>query len=149
MKKTDDTKLYRYFSIITLIIAIILALISYYSILIVEPKVKELLSMSDNINDNYKEAYIELKNPQLFAGYNNYDAIARPIESIKKNFNNKIDNNEEFEINDKIYLSILLERRMLGSRLGRNTMIFFLMLSALGFVFCLYEIKQKKTRSID
>jgi hypothetical protein len=39
----------------------------------------------------------------------------------------------------RVYLNILLERRMLGSRLGRNTMIFFFMISLVGCGFWLLE----------
>ena len=145
MKRIDDRKLYLYFSIITIAIGIILALIFSYSAFIIEPDIEKLLSDEDNIGENYKNAYIMLKDPQIFARYENYDSISRPIESILKVFDKKIDQNDEFEMNDKIYLHILLERRKLGAQLTRNTSVFFLVLSILGWIFYFSEVWQLKT----
>ena len=143
MKNRDDTKLYLYFSIITLVISIILGLIAFYSIIIIEPDIKRLLSVNENVSENLKEAYLKLKSPQIFAGYDNFDGIAQSIKTIIDDFDKRINNRGEFDKNDRIYLSILLERRSLGARLSRNTMIFFLLLSILGWGFYFHELRQK------
>ena len=143
MIKRDDRKIYFYFSIITLIIGIVLGSISYYSILIYEPKVEKLLRVNDNANINYKNAYIMLSKPFVFARYDNFDRIARPIKVIIKDFDNKVKEGIEFNRDDLVYLELLLERRNLGVRLTRNTMIFFLLLSFMGWCFYIYELKQK------
>ncbi len=144
MKKFNDRKLYFYFSLITLIIAIILALISYYSILLVEPEIEVLLSARENVGESYREAYAQLRDPQIFARYEHFDRAAFPIKNILEDFNRRIKSGEAFTPDDKIYLEVLLERRMRGSELGRNTTVFFLLLSLLGWIFFLYEMKKVK-----
>ncbi|MCU0821290.1 MAG: hypothetical protein MUC95_02310 [Spirochaetes bacterium] len=148
MKKINDVKLYLYFSIITAAIGIILTLTYAYSAYMVEPDIEALLEKQDNISENYKAVYLKLKDPQIFARYENYDSISRPIESIITVFDKKITDNEAFEENDRIYLHILLERRKMGALLTRNTFIFFYAISVLGWIFFISEIIQdKKTNS--
>lgn len=143
MKRINDKKLYLYFSIITLALCIILALIFSYSAFIIEPEIEALLEVNEeNSSENLKKAYEMLKNPQLFARYENYDSISRPVESILEAFDKKLEENEEFELNDKVYLHILLERRKLGAQLTRNTSIFFFILSILGWGFYISEARQ-------
>jgi hypothetical protein len=144
MKKFDDRKLYFYFALITLIIAIILALISYYSILFVEPEIEGLLSARENVSESYREAYAKLRDPQIFARYEHFDRAAFPIKNIMDDFNRRIKGGEAFTPDDKIYLEVLLERRIRGSELGRNTTVFLLLLSLLGWIFYLYEMKKVK-----
>jgi hypothetical protein len=144
MKKFDDRKLYFYFALITLIIAIILALISYYSILFVEPEIEGLLSARENVSESYREAYAKLRDPQIFARYEHFDRAAFPIKNIMDDFNRRIEGGEAFTPDDKIYLEVLLERRIRGSELGRNTTVFLLLLSLLGWIFYLYEVKKVK-----
>lgn len=144
MKKFDDRKLYFYFALITLIIAIILALISYYSILFVEPEIEGLLSARENVSESYREAYAKLRDPQIFARYEHFDRAAFPIKNIMDDFNRRIKGGEAFTPDDKIYLEVLLERRIRGSELGRNTTVFLLLLSLLGWIFYLYEVKKVK-----
>lgn len=147
MKDINDKKLYFYFSIVTVVIGIILAVIAYYSILVVEPEVRELLSKKENINENYKKAYVILKDPQIFARYQHFDSLA-PIKAIFKNFDSKLKKNEEFNQNDLVYLQdVLLERRVLGSELTRNTMIFFFLLSIMGWLFYFSEFRKKSVNN--
>jgi len=141
MIKKNDSKLYLYFSLITCIIGVILAMISFYSIFIVEPEIDKLLNDEENIIKNYPEAYIMLKDPQIFARYENYDNISRSIKPILRNFDDRIKTNKRFDKGDKIYLETLFERRKLGSLLGKNTMIFFFLLSILGWGFYFYEVR--------
>ncbi len=144
MKKFDDRKLYFYFALITLILAIILALISYYSILLVEPEIERLLSVKENINESYQQAYSRLRDPQIFARYENFDRTSFPIRNILEDFDSRVESGESFTPDDRIYLEVLLEGRMQGSKLGRHTVIFLLLLSLLGWVLYLYEGKKLK-----
>jgi hypothetical protein len=144
MLKINDSKLYLYFSIIVFGLGIILGLVFLYSACIVEPEIRNLLSSGENLNENFKKAYIKLKDPQIFARYQNFDNTGMPIKNIIEVYDKKIAANEPFDKNDKIYLQLLMDRRELGSGLTRNTMIFFFVLSIVGFLFLLYELKQKK-----
>jgi hypothetical protein len=144
MKNINDRPLYFYFSVITLAIALVCGLIAYHSMLSVEPRVEKLIAERENITENYTKAYRILRNPQVFARYENFDAVAQPVKMILKDFDRRAYNREPFTAEDRIYLEILLERRALGSRLSRNTMVFFLLLSALGWGFYFYERKTAK-----
>lgn len=144
MRKINDSKLYFYFILITLVIGILLGLIFSYSAFFVEPEIKELLSNEENIGESYKNAFSKLKNPQIFARYENFDRAAARIKTIIQVYDEKIKNNSPFNINDKRYLEILLERREMGALLTRNTMIFFFCLSVLGLIFYIYELRQNK-----
>ena len=144
LKGKDDRRLYFYFSIITFSIGIILLLIFSYSKYFVEPEIVPLLSLEEDINENYKKAYLKLKDPQIFARYENFDIHSRSIEAILRVYDKKIDSGEGFEKNDKIYLQILLDRREKGARLTIFTSIFFFLLSLLGLIFFLFEIRQNR-----
>jgi hypothetical protein len=148
MTKINDGKLYLYFSIIVFGLGVILALVFLYSACIVEPEIRGLLSNEENIDVNLKQAYIKLKDPQIFARYQNFDNTAMPIKNIIQVYDKKIAGSEPFEKNDKIYLQLLMDRRELGSGLTRNTMIFFFALTILGMLFYFYELKQKKAGAI-
>lgn len=144
--KINDSRYYLYASGITFIISVILALIFSYSAFIIEPRIEELLTVKEgvNINENLKNAFLILKDPQIFARYEHYDRLARPIESIIKVYDKKLNNNEAFVEEDIIYLNILLDRRIRGSELTRDTMIFFLLIAVLGMIFYIYEKIQMK-----
>jgi hypothetical protein len=144
MKKINDSNLYFYFIIITFAIGILLGLVFAYSAFFVEPGIKQLLSGEENISDNYKNVFIKLKNPQIFARYENFDQPGIRIKTIIQVYDEKIEKNVPFDKNDKRYLELLLERREMGTLLTRNTMIFFFLLSALGLIFYIYELKQNK-----
>ena len=66
-------------------------------------------------------------------------AIGMPVKSIIKRMDTMVFNKEPIPRDYRVYLNILLERRELGSRLGRNTMIFFFLASFIGCVFWLIE----------
>jgi hypothetical protein len=139
MKKIDDSRLYLYSAIVTLIVGLILGAVSYYSILFVEPTVERLLSSKGDIDKNYKEAYIILRNPQIFAGYSNFDTDR--VKNSLTFFDNKIFSGEKIDPDRKIYLEVLLDRRKEGSILGRNTMVFFMLLSLVAWVLFFNERK--------
>ena len=144
MKKINDSKLYFYFIIITLAVGLLLGLVFSYSAFMVEPEIKKLLASEDNINENYKKAFIKLKNPQIFARYENFDQAGMRIKTIIRVYDERIENNISFEESDKKYLELLLERREMGALLTRNTMIFFFLLSILGLAFYSYEKRKNK-----
>jgi hypothetical protein len=139
MKKIDDSRIYFYFAIIALALGIIMGAIAYYSILGVEPEIRALLDSKDSISKNYKEAFSMLKDPQIFARYENFDGASRHIKTIIADFDKRIAAGEELNQDDMRYIEVLLERRMMGSALTRNTMVFFLLLSLLGWGMFAYE----------
>jgi len=142
MKKIDDSKLYYYFSIVTLALALIVGALSFYSIIFVEPEIKELLSAKNDISNNYKKAYIKLRDPQIFGLYENFDAEGSSVKNSLIYFDNKIFAGKDIVETEKKYLELLLDRRMKGARLGRNTMFFLLLLTFFGGGMYLYERKQ-------
>jgi len=144
MRKINDSKIYMYFMMITFALGIVLGLIFSYSAFFVEPEIKALLSTDDNLSENYRKAYIKLRSPQIFARYENFDRAAMPIKTILKVYDEKIEKNDTFDKNDKMYLQVLLDRRELGSLLTRNTMIFFFLLTVLGMLFYLIEFIRVK-----
>ena len=119
-----------------------LGFIFSYSAFLVEPEIKLLMSSEDNIDENYKKAFVMLKNPQIFARYENYDQEGMRIKTIIRVYDEKIEKNVLFDKNDKRYLELLLERREMGALLTRNTMIFFFLLTVLGLIFYVYERRQ-------
>lgn len=157
MKKINDTLVYRNTSIVMFVVALIFGIISYYSIWFVEPKIKKSMESAskvvvlDNdsketkenklkeIDSHYKEAYVLLRDPQIFARYENFDGKAAVIKAIIKQMDSKISNKKAFNKESVVYLNRLFERRMLGSMLGVKTMIFFLLLSLVALVFYLNE----------
>ncbi len=174
MKKIDDSKLYLYFALVTLIISIILGITSFTSILGVEKKVEQLLSVKENPDKSFKEAYLLLRDPQIFARYQHFDteqdlhlslSSARRFDLESKDslrellantypgttvmkairyFDKKIYSGMSIEPDEKKYLEVLLDRRKKGARLGRNTMIFTLFLSFFSGLFYLYERRSLK-----
>ncbi len=163
MKKINDVRIYKWFTIVTFTIGLILGAVSYYSILHVEPSIKKLLDQGTNVSITetmsdaekeaaitkmsgyFTEAYTKLRSPQIFARYENFDFIS---DRIKQNFLPRFDQmvKEKAPITKEYrqYLEILLDRRAAGSKLGRNTMIFFFFLAFAGLVFWMWEKKSVK-----
>jgi hypothetical protein len=139
MRKIDDSKLYLYAAIVALVVGIVLGAISYYSILVVEPKVERLLSAKEDVDKNFREAYLILRDPQIFAGYENFDSDR--VKNSLTFFDNKIYSGEKIDADRKMYLDILLDRRKDGSTLGRNTMVFFIILSLAAWALFIRERK--------
>lgn len=129
MKKIDDSKIYLIAAVTTLVVAVILGSIAFYSILSVEPRIETFLNASDNISVNYKKAYLMLRDPQVFAGYGYFDAEGVSVKNSLAFFDKRVYNGEEIDATRKAYLELLLDRRKKGSVLTRNTMAFFLILS--------------------
>ena len=136
MKKIDDSRIYLIIAIAALAVALVLAPVSYYSILIVEPEIESLLDKNDDNGMNYKLAYLKLREPQIFAGYENFDIDGISVKNSLAFFDKRVYYGGEIDAPRKAYLELLLDRRKKGSALGRNTMIFFTILSLLfGAVF--------------
>ena len=129
--KFDDSKIYFYFSIAVLVAGILFGLPGIYSKMVTEPAIENLLVQNANSN-TLKQAYIMLRNPHIFAGYDRYDEAGAGIEYILKEFDNRVAQQKEFTSNDAMYLELLLLRRQQGSDLSIKTMIYFILLSLLG-----------------
>lgn len=142
--KLDDTKLYMYFAIAMLVVGILFGLPGIYSRIATEPAILSHLH-PESSSEQLKQAYILLRDPHIFSGYDRFDAGSAGIEYILKEFDARIVEKKDFSTNDAIYLEVLLERRMQGSGLSIATMVFFLLLSLLGAIALGIEIKRLKT----
>lgn len=139
MKKINDSKIYLTLALVTLAVGIVLGAVSFYSILVVEPKVERLLADRSAIDANHKQAYLLLRDPQVFAGYGYFDAEGISIRNSLAFFDKRIYSGEEIDATRTAYLDLLLDRRKKGSVLGRNTMVFFLLLSLVFFALAYQE----------
>jgi len=145
MKNFDDSKLYFYFAIVTIVLALISGGISGYSKVFVEKKIVSLLSEDKDVDKAYKKAYIELRNPQLFALYEHFDGSADIIKKILPYFDAKIYHGHAMvpgETGDIMYLNQLLDRRQRGARIGFKSAIFLLILTAFSTIMFFVERKQ-------
>jgi len=141
MKKINDSGLYFYFAIVASSLTVILAVVSFYSFFNVEKEVKDLLAAKDNISENYRKAYLILRDPQVFAGYEHFDGQGSSVKTSIVYFDQLIYSGVEIRETDKKYLEILLGRRESGSRLGRNTMFYTLLLSIISWALFFFEKK--------
>jgi hypothetical protein len=172
MKLFNDTKIYLWFSIVTFVVFAALAVVSFYSILVVEKKAISLrnsgfelykASIAENVkeedrknlsqqySDKFREEYILLRSPQVFGRYENFDRSDRSSDALRNVlsfFDTRVAGKAFIPAQDAMYINILLERRMMGSRLGRNTAFFFLFLSLAGFGFWQYEKRSLKKAQI-
>ncbi|TFH43862.1 MAG: hypothetical protein E4G96_00045 [Chrysiogenales bacterium] len=129
MKKINDSRIYLIAAIAALFVALVLAPVSFYSILIVEPEIDRLLNATEDTDANYKRAYLKLRSPQIFAGYENFDIDGISVKNSLAFFDKRVYYGAEIDAPRKAYLELLLDRRKKGSALGRNTMVFFVILS--------------------
>jgi len=141
--KFDDRKIYVYFSIAVLVAGILFGLPGIYSKMVTEPAIEKLLTQ-DADSQKLKQAYIILRNPHIFAGYDRFDEAGAGIEYILKEFDNRVAEQKEFTSNDILYLELLLQRRQQGSDLSIKTMIYFLLISVLGLIGLFIEKKTSK-----
>lgn len=153
MKSINDSKLYLGFTIATFSIAVLLGAVSFYSIMSVEPKVEKYIAAGAAVSvdqtapdakkelaakkasESYVKAYELLRKGQIFGRYEYFDQLSSQIKNTIKRMDALVLEKKIIPGDYRIYLNILLERRMLGSRLGRNTMIFFFLLSLIGLGF--------------
>ena len=142
MKKIIDSKLYLWFTVVSVALSVILASVSMYSVIFIEKEVKQILAAEPDQSTSYNEAYIKLRSPQIFAGYEFFDAEDSDIKKILSYFDSKIASNEVIDIDDVEYIYVLLDRRMSGSSLGIKTSVFLLIISLFGLLAFLYEKRQ-------
>jgi len=138
--KINDKNILVSFIITALSIAAILAAISSYSMFRIEPKISRLLSSPDTL----KDAYIELREPQLFAGYKNWDREGNGVLNTIRFFDNRVFYGAGIRPEEKPYLELLLERRHSGAVLGMKTAAFFLIVAVMGAAALAVEARGSK-----
>lgn len=138
--KINDKNILIAFIVTPLAAALILAAISAYSLISVEPRAAKLLSSPDTL----KEAYIELREPQLFAGYKNWDREGNGVLNTIRFFDNRVFYGAGIRPEEKPYLELLLERRHSGAVLGMKTAAFLLLVSVMGAVALALEARSSK-----
>lgn len=134
-QKPYDGKLYLTFSIVLLIIAILIGGISAYSVFYVEPKIKAFLD--GETDEDWRQAYVLLREPQLFAGYDNFDRESLGLKNLLTYFDEIVYSGASAAPEYRHYLELLLNRRESGAQLGLKTAAFALILSlfSLGMFF--------------
>jgi len=142
MKKINDTKIYLSLIIVPLITASLIGGVSMYSKLIVEPEVKALLASDATM----KQAYLLLREPQIFGGYKYWDSDGMAVRNSLRYFDSKLLKGEEITSDERVYLELVLKRRISGSELGIKTTLFLLLVSAAGCA--AYLIERIKNKSI-
>lgn len=134
MNKPDDKIIYIAFIAATLAAALFFGGISLYSRISVEPAAASLIENADDESSKLNEAYLILREPQLFAGYKYWDSDGIPARNTLRYFDNKLFSGRDILPAEKPYLKILLERRIAGSTLGLKTAFFFLGFALIGAV---------------
>jgi len=142
MKKINDTKIYIFMIIVPLVIAVLLGGISLYSRLVVEPEAKTLISSDTTI----KEGYLILREPQIFGGYKYWDSDGMAVKNSLRYFDNKIFNGGAITPDERVYLELVLKRRISGSELGIKSSFFLLIVSLTGFFAYITERKKNKSK---
>ncbi|HPS86176.1 MAG TPA: hypothetical protein PLY36_05495 [Spirochaetota bacterium] len=141
MKKINDTKIYLSIIIAPLVIAAAIGGVSLYSKLVVEPKVKTLISSETTM----KEGYLVLREPQIFGGYKYWDSDGMAVKNSLRYFDKKLFNGGEITSDERIYLELILKRRISGSELGIKSAFFLLIVSLAGFIAYIIEIRKGKS----
>jgi len=139
MKNINDTKIYIAMIIVPLFLAVILGGISSYSRYVIEPEVKKLISSETTM----KEGYLLLREPQIFGGYKYWDSDGMSVKNSIRYFDNKLFNGGEIKSDEKIYLELILKRRVSGSELGIKTAFFLLIVSLTAFA--AYILEKRKS----
>jgi hypothetical protein len=142
MKNINDTKIYLSVIIAPLVIALIIGSISLYSKLVVEKKARSLIASESTL----KEGYLLLREPQLFGGYKYWDSDGMAVKNSLRYFDSKIANGGEIKPDEKIYLQLILNRRVSGSELGIKSSLFLIIISFTGFI--AYIIERKRVKNI-
>ena len=146
MKKINDRRLYLFFSIVVLVLALLVAAPSFYSILLVEPDVENFLSAKQDINRNYKDAYIILRSPHIFGKYEHFDTEGISVKNSIMYFDRMIYSGQDLLESHRQYIEVILDRRKKASRLGRYTTFFLLILSFISGLCFLVETKKSTSR---
>lgn len=133
MKKVNDSLLYLSAGIATAVIALIVLSVSLYSRLVVEKEIAVLLSAKENIAQNYTQAYIKLRDPNIFAKYEHFDRESAGVKRVIEYFDKKIISGDEITPFDARYMLVLFDRRARGSDLGIKTSVFVFILSIMSW----------------
>jgi len=133
MKIIDDSKLYGYFALVMVVLALLLTFTGLYSRCYVESRVKTYLADETDVQRSFTAAYLMLRNPQVFAGYEHFDGEGISVRNTLSYFDSKMSKGEQFAPDDGVYLRLLLDRREKGSRLTLGTAVFCYLLSILAF----------------
>ena len=141
MKQINDSKLYLLLSAVAFTLFILLITIFLYSKILIEMPAEKLINSELDINRNYREAYFLLRDPQIFALYENFDIEGRRVLISLRILDNKMITKGLLNKDDKRYLVSLLERRSKGSHLSLYTSVFFSML----FIIFLILYKTEKS----
>lgn len=142
MRKIDDSKLYGYFGLVMIVIALLLTFTGMYSRFYVERRVKTWLADESDIQRSFTAAYLALRNPQVFAGYEHFDGEGISVRNTLSYFDSKMSKGEQFAPDDGVYLRLLLDRREKGSRLTFGSAVFCYLLSILAFGLYYQEKKE-------
>ena len=141
MKKINDIKIYLSIIIAPLVIAAAIGGVSLYSRLIVEPKAKALISSEATM----KDGYLVLREPQIFGGYKYWDSDGMAVKNSLRYFDNKLFNGGAITPDERIYLELVLKRRISGSELGIKSAFFLILVSMAGFTALLIEKRKNKS----
>lgn len=141
MIKVNDSRIYFYSIAAFAACAIFFGSISAYSKFVVESETLSLLASAENSDKNMKKAFLLLRDPQLFAGYDFFDAEGMAVKNTIQHFDKKIFSGTPLVSDEKRYIELLLDRRKKGSSLGFSTSIFFIILSAASLALYTYEKK--------
>ncbi len=133
----SDRKIYAAFTMVFLLAGILALVPSAYSALCTEKKAETLLSDAQSTAEfdsgKLTEAYILLRNPGIFAGYENFDSEGIAVKNTLRYMDSKIFTGSPIKESDGVYVKLLLERRGAGSNLGIKSAVFSFILSILGF----------------
>ncbi len=148
MKRINDSRLYFWFASSALALGLITGAISSYSYFFVEPEVRELLNKDRDYHKNYSAAYVILRDPQIFALYEHFDAEGAAVKNSLRYFDSRISSGAEFDRQDKKYLEVLMDRREKGSLLGMKSMFFLFIISLLGWAaFAFEKVSRRRDRA--
>ena len=141
--KINDKRIYFWFALVMLVLALVFGSIACYSFCVVNPEIQSHLQAEENISKHYRDAYIMLRSPHVFAGYDRFDSNAMGIRTILREFDRRVADKEPFLEEHYIYLNMLFERRQKGAILARNAAVFLFLLSIMGWGFYYNERRKK------
>lgn len=147
MRTIYDGKLYLYFGIATMVLALITGAVSAYSTFVVEPEIRKYLDADSDISKNYKKAYVLLREPQIFAGYDRFDHEDSGVKRFIEHFDEMVYYGIEMTPDQKQYLELLYQRREKGAALGMKTMVYILLVSLLAWTMFFIERRQSSARN--
>jgi len=128
----NDSRIFLAFAVTCLTTGIFFGSVSLYSKLTVERSASSMRNETEINGNTIKKAYILLRDPQVFGGYEYFDSEGITVKNTLRYLDSKIFTGSKIEEKDAQYVSLLLHRRKLGSDLGMKTALFFTFLSVLG-----------------